>query len=165
MSKVYYRSLGKSVCADVIPFFEDGEFKLFYLRDYRDIASCGEGCPWCLLTTKDLVNYVDHGPVLLRGTPDEQDLYVFTGSVIKHNDEYIVFYTGHNPHLRQQGLPEQKILKAVSKDLIHWEKDKRFVFEAPDYLEMHDFRDPFVFFDEEKQEFNMHKFKGVDSYC
>lgn len=155
MSKVYYRSPGKSVCADVIPFFEDGEFKLFYLRDYRDIPNEGEGCPWCYLTTKDLVNYVDHGPVLLRGTKDEQDLYVFTGSIIKHGDEYVIFYTGHNPHLRQQGFPEQKILKATSKDLLHWTKDKSFVFEAPDYLEMHDFRDPFVFYIEEKQEYAM----------
>ena len=31
MKKVYYRSPGKSVCADVIPFYENGEFKLFYL--------------------------------------------------------------------------------------------------------------------------------------
>lgn len=155
MKKVYYRSPGKSVCADVIPFFDNGEFKLFYLRDYRDIDNDGEGCPWCLLTTKDLVNYVDHGPVLLRGTVDEQDLYVFTGSIIKHKDEYIIFYTGHNPHLRKQGFPEQKILKAVSKDLIHWQKDKSFVFEAPEYLEMHDFRDPFVYFDESSKEFLM----------
>lgn len=155
MKEVYYRSPEKSVCADVIPFFENGEFKLFYLRDYRDWENCGEGCPWCLLTTKDLVNYVDHGPVLLRGTKEEQDLYVFTGSIIKHNDEYVIFYTGHNPHLRRQGLPEQKILKATSKDLLHWEKDKSFVFEAPSYLEMHDFRDPFVYFDEERKEYGM----------
>ncbi|HHT66900.1 MAG TPA: DUF4975 domain-containing protein [Erysipelotrichaceae bacterium] len=155
MRKVYYRSPGKSVCADVIPFFENGEFKLFYLRDYRDIENEGEGCPWCLLTTKDLVNYVDYGPVLLRGAKDEQDLYVFTGSIIKNGDEYVIFYTGHNPHLRRQGFPEQKILRATSKDLINWKKDKGFVFEAPDHLEMHDFRDPFVYFDKDKKQYSM----------
>jgi len=148
---MFYRAPGKAVCADVIPFYHDGEFKLFYLRDYRDIENCGEGCPWCLLTTKDLVNYVDHGPVLLRGTQGEQDLYVFTGCCIKLGDKFVIYYTGHNPHLRRQGFPEQKILRATSDDLLHWEKDKDFVFEAPDYLEMHDFRDPFVYFDEEKQ--------------
>lgn len=152
---MFYRAPGKAVCADVIPFFEDGEFKLFYLRDYRDVAEHGEGCPWCLLTSKDLVCYKDEGPVLLRGKEDEQDLYVFTGCCIRHEDKYMIFYTGHNPHLRAKGMPEQKILRAVSSDLVHWEKDKNFVFEAPDWLEMHDFRDPFVYFDEEKGKYAM----------
>ena len=152
---MFYRAPGKAVCADVIPFFEDGEFKLFYLRDYRDIEAHGEGCPWCLLTTKDLVHYEDKGPVLLRGEEDEQDLYVFTGCCIKAGEEYVIYYTGHNPHLRAKGFPEQKILRATSRDLIHWEKDKSFVFAAPDWLEMHDFRDPFVFFDEEKKKYCM----------
>lgn len=152
---MYYRSKGKSVCADVIPFYEDGEFKLFYLRDYRDIKNDGEGCPWCLLTTKDLVNYTDNGPTILRGSKDEQDLYVFTGCTVKYNGEYYVFYTGHNPHLRRQGLPEQKILMAKGDRLTNLHKVKDFVFEAPEWLEMHDFRDPFVFFDEQKNKYCM----------
>ena len=103
---MYYRSPKKSVCADVIPYYENGTYYLFYLRDYRNIEQDGEGCPWCLLTTRDLVHYQDHGPVLLRGSEEEQDLYVFTGSVFKENDTYYIFYTGHNPHLRKKGLPE-----------------------------------------------------------
>ncbi|MGM9813807.1 MAG: family 43 glycosylhydrolase [Candidatus Enteromonas sp.] len=145
---MFYRSPENSVCADVIPFYENGEWKLFYLRDYRDIEGKGEGCPWCLLTTKDLVHYEDHGPVLLRGSEEEQDLYVFTGSVFKKGDTYYIFYTGHNPHLRAKGFPEQKILMATSKDLLHWDKVKDFVFEAPSFLEKHDFRDPFVYVDD-----------------
>ncbi len=152
---MFYRAPGKAVCADVIPFYEDGVFKLFYLRDYRDVEAHGEGCPWCLLTSEDLVHYTDYGPVLLRGSEEEQDLYVFTGCCIKAGGEYVIFYTGHNPHLRAKGLPEQKILRAVSRDMIHWEKDKSFVFAAPSWLEMHDFRDPFVFFDEEKGRYCM----------
>lgn len=155
MKKIYYRSQESSVCADVIPYFEDGEFKLFYLRDYRNVEKHGEGCPWCLLTTNNLLDYVDHGEVLKRGTVDDQDLYVFTGSIFKKDDIYYIYYTGHNPHLRQKGLPEQKILRATSKDLINWEKDKDFVFEAPDYLEKHDFRDPFIYFDKEKGLYGM----------
>ncbi len=152
---MFYKAEGKSVCADVIPFYEDGVFKLFYLNDYRDPEKHGEGCPWCLLTTKDLVEYDDKGPVLLRGGKDEQDLFVFTGCCVKKGGEYVIFYTGHNPYLRAQGKPEQKILRAVSKDMLHWEKDKNFVFEAPEWLEMHDFRDPFVFYSEEKAKYCM----------
>lgn len=152
---MYYRAPEKAVCADVIPFYENGEFKLFYLRDYRDISVHGEGCPWCLLTSSDLVHFHDHGSVLLRGGEEEQDLYVFTGCCIRAGEEYMIFYTGHNPHLREKGLPEQKILRATSRDLLHWEKDRDFVFAAPDWLEMHDFRDPFVFYDEERKEYCM----------
>lgn len=91
---MFYKAEGKSVCADVIPFYEDGVFKLFYLNDYRDPEKHGEGCPWCLLTTKDLVEYDDKGPVLLRGGKDEQDLFVFTGCCVKNGGEYVIFYTG-----------------------------------------------------------------------
>lgn len=152
---MYYRANGKAVCADVIPYYEDGTFYLFYLRDYRDRENHGEGCPWCLLTTRDLVHYEDHGEVLVRGSVEDQDLYVFTGSCTKHNGEYYIYYTGHNPHLRRAGLPEQKVLLAKSTDLYHWQKVKDFALEAPAYLEMHDYRDPFVYFDEEKQKYCM----------
>lgn len=152
---MYYRAKGKAVCADVIPYYENGTFYLFYLRDYRDVETHGEGCPWCLLTTRDLVHYEDHGEVLVRGTKEEQDLYVFTGSCTKYKDEYYIFYTGHNPHKRKAGFPEEKILLAKSQDLYHWEKVEDFCLEAPAYLEMHDYRDPFVFYDEEKQIYGM----------
>ena len=123
---MYYRADGKAVCADVIPFYENGMFYLFYLRDYRDPESHGEGCPWCLLTSDDLVHYHDHGEVLVRGGKDDQDLYVFTGSCIKANGSYYIFYTGHNPYKRAAGLPEQKILLARSEAPPHWDK-------APDF--------------------------------
>lgn len=152
---MFYRAEGKSVCADVIPYYENGKFYLFYLRDYRDWDAHGEGCPWCLLTTEDFVHYTDHGEVLPRGTKEEQDLYVFTGSCNKFNGEYYIFYTGHNPHLRRAGKPEQKILLAKSSDLYHWEKVKDFCLEAPEWLEIHDYRDPYVYFDETKQKYAM----------
>ncbi len=152
---MFYRAPGRAVCADVIPLFDENEFKLFYLRDYRDIEADGEGCPWCLLRTSNLVDYRDEGEVLVRGKKEEQDLYVFTGSCIKVNGEYIIYYTGHNPHLRKQGLPEQKILRATSKDAFHWVKDKNFCFAAPEGFEIHDFRDPFVYFDEDKKRYGM----------
>ena len=152
---MYYRSEGRSACADVIPYYEDGTFYLFYLRDLREPERLGEGCPWCLLTTKDFVNYTEHGEVLPRGPEDAQDRWVFTGSCIKVNDEYYIFYTGHNHHLVPQGKPMQKLLLAKSKDLLHWEKDPTFVMEAPAWLEMHDYRDPYVYFDEKHREYRM----------
>jgi len=152
---MYYRAPGNAVCADVIPYYENGTYYLFYLRDYRDFEKHGEGCPWCLLTTTDLVHYVDHGEVLLRGAENEQDLYVFTGSCIKYNGEYYIYYTGHNPHKAAQGVPMEKILLAKSSDLYHWDKVRDFQLAAPEAYEMHDYRDPFVYYDGEKQKYCM----------
>ena len=60
--------------ADFIPFYWKGEYHLFYLKDYRDIAGHGEGTPWCHLVTRDFVNFVDHGECLARGSSEDQDL-------------------------------------------------------------------------------------------
>jgi len=147
---MYYRSEKPSVCADVIPYYENGTYYLFYLLSYRDSAK-GEGCPWCLVTTTDLVHYTDHGVVIPEGDLTSQDLEVFTGSCTKHNGEYYIFYTGRSLRKKAAGLPEQKIMLAKSTDLYHWEKVPGFELTAPEQFEMHDYRDPFVFFHEEKQ--------------
>ncbi len=144
---MYYRPDEKAACGDVIPFYRDGTWYLFYLKDYRDLENCGEGVPWCLLTTQDLVHFTEHGEVIPRGTPQEQDLYVFTGSCIDAGDKYYIFYTGHNHHMIPAGGRQERILLAESDDLIHWRKCPDFVLDAPEWASCHDFRDPFVFKD------------------
>ena len=145
---MYFRPNKRSVAADVIPYFENGKYYLFYLRDDRDIEKVGEGCEWHLLITEDLVHFEDKGVVIHQGNKDEQDLYVYTGCVIKKEDTYYIFYTGHNPHFERDGRGAQKVLMAKSKDLIHWEKEKDFILAPNDpNLEQNDFRDPFVFYE------------------
>src|SRR6476469_4961182 len=77
--------------ADFIPFYEDGTYHLFYLLDWRDAERHGEGTPWYKITTNDFVHFEDHGQMLARGTKEEQDLYVFNGSVIKAKGQYHIF--------------------------------------------------------------------------
>ena len=142
--------------ADVIPFFWAGEYHLFYLKDYRDRAGHGEGTPWWHLGTRDFVTFTDYGQALARGAPDEQDLYVFTGSVVYGNGQFHIFYTGHNPYFRQQVRPEQGVMHSVSSDLIHWVKVPEDTFYAPlERYEPHDWRDPFVFWNQEAGEWWM----------
>lgn len=137
-------------CADFIPYYENGVYHLFYLRDFRGDSAYGEGIPWYQVETKDFVHFEDQGEMLPKGTSEEQDLYVFTGSVIKAKGQYHIFYTGHNPHFGEKGLPVQGILHAVSDDLHHWVKRKEWVMYAnPQYYEKDDFRDPFVYFSPE----------------
>jgi len=141
---------------DFIPFYKDGKFRLFYLHDWRDKARHGEGTPWYQISTDDFVHFTEHGEMLARGTKDEQDLYVFTGSVIEGEGRYHIFYTGHNPYLRKQGKPEQGVMHAVSEDLLKWRKIPVDTFYAPtDRFEPHDWRDPFVFWNKEAGEYWM----------
>lgn len=146
---MFYRPLGKAVAADVIPYYKDGEFYFFYLKDFRDMETEGEGVPWYLIKTKDFVNFTDCGEVLQRGDKNDQDLFVFTGSVIENNGKYYLFYTGHNPHKREQNSPEQCVMLATSDDCVHFVKTD-FMYFAPDGYEMHDWRDPFVYKDGNK---------------
>jgi len=145
------------VAGDFIPFYENGVWHLFYLKDYRDHEGHGEGTPWFHLVTRDLVRFEDWGEALPRGSADEQDLYVFTGSVLAANDQYHIYYTGHNPHLRDQGRPVQGVMRATSPDLRAWRKDDLPVFLAPTEAgyEPDDWRDPFVFWNDEAGEYWM----------
>jgi len=153
--KIFYRPK-TGVCADFIPFYDEGEFKLYFLRDYRDRENHGEGTPWQLTMTKDLVNFTDEIEVLPRGSQEEQDLYVFTGCVNKIDDIYHIFYTGHNPHLRKLGRPEQAVMHAISRDGINFSKVPEDTFFAPEEAyEMHDWRDPFVYYDEKAGHYKM----------
>jgi len=151
----FYRPAG-AWAADFIPFYKDGTFHLFYLLDWRDPHKHGEGTPWYQISTRDFVHFTEHGEMLPRGTPQEQDLYVFTGSVIEGEGRYHIFYTGHNSYLRRQGKPEQAVMHAVSDDLLHWRKIPEDTFYAPQVtFEPHDWRDAFVFRNEEAGEYWM----------
>ncbi|MBZ0288495.1 MAG: hypothetical protein K8I30_12835 [Anaerolineae bacterium] len=80
---------------DFIPFYWQGEYHLFYLKDYRQPDVHGEGTPWFHLGTRDFFHFTDYGEALPRGTRDEQDLYVFTGCALEHNGLFHIFL--HRP--------------------------------------------------------------------
>ena len=118
--------------------------------------SMAKAFPWYRITTKDFVNFNEHGEAIPAGRKEEQDMIIGTGSAIKANGQYHIFYTGINAHLREQGKPEQAIMHAVSDDMEQWKKLPEDTFYAPaDIYEPHDWRDPFVFWNEETKEYNM----------
>lgn len=145
-----------AVAGDFIPLYAEGKYQLFYLQDWRDAEKFGEGTPWYRLSTNDFVHFEEHGEVIPRGTKEEQDLFIFTGSAIHAQGKYHIFYTGHNHHLAGQGKPMQAVMHATSNDLQHWTKIPADTFFAPtDKYEKNDWRDPFVFFNEETKSYNM----------
>jgi beta-fructofuranosidase len=155
MDCLFYRPEG-AWAADFIPFYREGRYHLFYLHDWRDPAQHGEGTPWYQVSTEDFVHFTEHGEMLPRGSREQQDLYVFTGSVIQAEGTYHIFYTGHNPHFPKHGRPAQAVMHAVSEDLLHWEKIPEHTFYAPaDCYEADDWRDPFVFWNPEEEAYWM----------
>jgi beta-fructofuranosidase len=152
---IFYRP-DDGVAADFIPFYREGEYHLFYLKDYRDAAGHGEGTPWFHLLTRDFVTFEDLGEALARGPEGSQDVWVFTGSAIEHEGMFHIFYTGHNGHFAGTDRPVQAVMHATSPDLRAWTKDEGFLFVAPtDGYEKDDWRDPFVFWNDEAGEWWM----------
>lgn len=152
---IFYRP-ADGVAADFIPFYWDGAYHLFYLKDYRDEAAYGKGTPWWHVVTRNFVQFDDWGEALPRGAADEPDQWVFTGSVIEHAGAFHIFYTGHNPAMKEHGRPVQTILHATSPDLRTWTKDAGFRFDAPATgYDPDDWRDPFVWHDNALGEFWM----------
>lgn len=156
MARLYYQS-PDAVCGDFMPFGKDGTFYLFYLRDPRvGGRSMGKPFGWDLLKTKDFVHYEDLGNAIPHGTDEEQDQYVFSGSVIKALGQYHAFYTGNNMLFPQQGKPGQVQMHATSDDLLHWTKtDEDLDLMAQPGYDPDDWRDPFLLWDEERQEYRM----------
>ncbi len=151
----FYRPEG-AWAGDFIPFYNHGTFHLFYLLTWRDIPAHGEGTSWYQVSTSDFVHFSEHGLMIDRGTVEDQDLYVFTGSVIEAEGLFHIFYTGHNPHLCQQGKPQEAVMHAISQDLLDWRKVRGDAFFAPQAMfEPDDWRDPFVFWNAEAREYWM----------
>jgi beta-fructofuranosidase len=154
MSILY--SPADGVAADFIPFFWKGDYHLFYLKDYRDVPGHGEGTPWWHLVTRDFVHFQDWGEALARGPEGSQDVWVFTGSAIERSGTFHIFYTGHNGHFEKTERPVQGVMHATSADLRSWTKDAGFLFFAPtERFEKDDWRDPFVFWNAEAEEYWM----------
>ncbi|HEY5836667.1 hypothetical protein [Streptomyces sp.] len=143
---IFFRPPGGWV-GDVIPYFWDGQFWLYYLHETRGGVS-GAGTSWHLARTSDFVHYDYVGEVLPHGLPHEQDLHAYTGSVLEVDGTHHLFYTGSNPAFRDEetGQVLQAVMHAVSTDLLNWTKLPDDTFYAPrDLYDPADWRDPFVY--------------------
>ncbi|WP_018752000.1 GH32 C-terminal domain-containing protein [Paenibacillus sanguinis] len=158
MKKVFYKPKDGWV-GDVIPFYDQGEYKLYYLHDQRVGGDYGNHTTWNLITTKNGLDFENYGTVLPNGGEADPDRNAYTGSVIKDQDGmYHLFYTGHNPNPEfcVNGKPLQVVLKATGPDGIHWTKDPDFKLYGDGVIyEKFDWRDPFVFFNKDQQQYWM----------
>ena len=116
---LHYRPEGGVKAGDVIPFYWNGEYHLFYMK-----TSC-----WSHLVSRDLVHWEELPDALVNGTdpmgPDFEGIW--TGSVVEHDGEFYLFYTGKN---MQDPRGDQKVMQARSTDLVHWTKRPEYTFYA-----------------------------------
>lgn len=133
---IFYRP-EKAVLGDVIPFYDHGEFKPFYLRNFRGNRDQTHRDSWVMLTTKDHVHFTEHDTHIVGGT----------GSVILVDGVYHMFYCTFRL------FPERNYINhAVSTDLNTWTplEEDTFCSDNVIYRPTH-FRDPFVFWEEREQ--------------
>ena len=162
MKNIFYKPKDGWV-GDTIPFAYDGKFYIYYLHDERKGNTqdeYGYRTSWNLLITEDGVNIKDCKVVLPVGEYDDADYACYTGSVIEGNDgQFHMFYTAqnnYNPKYHRDGKPLQYVAHAISTDLINWEKLPELTFGADESIyEPFDWRDPFVFYNEDEKCFDM----------
>lgn len=149
--KAIYPISVEGYVGDTMPFYDDGEYYIFYLADQRKGTQGYH--PWGMMSTKDFGLYEDFGEVIPYGaTGDDQDIALGTGSVVKDKDGlYHAFYTGHN----DMRAPKEAVMHATSKDMKTWDKIPEDTFTGKGVYSEDDFRDPYVFYVEEENQYWM----------
>lgn len=136
---------------DVMPMSDGEKLQLYYLYD-TDHNGVGYH-PIYKFSTSNFYEYQDDGLMVPYGSsPEAPDLAVGTGSVLIAQDGlYHCFYTGHNDTNPEKGLDKECVMHAVSQDNVNWTKLPEDTFYAAENYSGDDFRDPFVFWNEEEQ--------------
>ena len=151
-----------SYVGDAIPYYEDGKYFIYYLDDPRskEKGIYAEETTWGLLESEDGVEYSDKGRVLPLGNSNTPYLNNYTGSVIKGKDNlYYAFFTAFNAENEKyvvDGKAVQSVMVArgESKDHLEIIENSRFIGDNRIY-EIYDWRDPYVFYNEEEDNYWM----------
>lgn len=143
---------------DVMPYFDavSLETYILYLNDiWNDISH--QRHPWHGLKTNNFSSYsiITSGDLLSASDqPSAQDFAIGTGSIIKRDDIYYGFYTGHNPNYPSSCVKRKEGLMLATSPSLTMKFNKNLTFVtlyAPidqGFDEHDNFRDPFVFYDE-----------------
>lgn len=154
MHQLYYQPR-ECWFGDCMPFYHKNRFYLFHQRDTRNPGPFGEPFGWSLACTTDFVKYEDFGEVLPHGDEDAQDQFIYSGSLFAANDVFYAIYTGFNRNYSKKGKAPQVLMIATSTDLINWHKSSEKLALHQEGYDPTEWRDPFVFWNENTQEYVM----------
>lgn len=134
----------QSYVGDAMPYYEDGTYYIYYLKDGGDSFHHSI----YLATTEDFMQYTEHEGPIVEGTAGAQDDWIGTGSMVKVGDRYYLFYTGH---AGSEGFEyQEKVMVAEGTSPTSLEKRADWELTPPDELgQKRDFRDPQAYYDEE----------------
>jgi beta-fructofuranosidase len=152
MHKLYYQPDGHWF-GDCMPFYHAGNFYLYHQRDTRKPGPFGEPFGWALACTNDFVHFEDLGESVKRGGDDEQDQFIFAGSLFEANGVFYAMYTGFNRDYPKQGKASQVLMVATSHDLVNWVKTSEKLVAPQEGYDPYNWRDPYVFWNEDAQEY------------
>src|SRR5687768_3300662 len=125
---------------DPNPYAEDGVYSVFYLQNKGRH-------PWWLTQTSDLATYSTPVEAIPVGEPGAPDYWTGSGSVVRAEDgQYHIFYTGHDPEARPKEVTMHATAPALGGP---WQKQDGDTFAGTPAYDEWDFRDPFVFWNEE----------------
>lgn len=159
MSKIYRRSSDGAAPGDAIPFFHNGVYHLYHLS--CPVDSLGSQYPYrCKASQRhvissDLVHW-EELPIALTPGPDAYDSDgCWTGSMIERRGTYHLFYTGH--HVGVKNPQTICVATSDSNDGGSFTKSPNNPLIKPDptIYEDIDFRDPYVFWNEDEQKYWM----------
>ena len=130
---------------DTMPYYEDGTYYVYYLKEGGDSYNHSI----YLATTKDFVTYTEYDdPILESSRSGGQDGWIGTGSVVKVQDTYYLFYTGHASSDTYEYMEKIMVAKGTSPD--KFEKVEGWEITPPSEIgQKRDFRDPQAYYDAE----------------
>lgn len=135
-------SEGQGFIGDTMPYYEDGTYYIYYLKDMGDSYNHSV----YLTKTKDFVHYEEkQEPILESDHGVAQDSMIGTGSVVKVKEKYYFFYTGHNGNRD----PHETIMVAEGTSPESFTKKAGWEIKPPAEIgQTNDFRDPQAYYDE-----------------
>ncbi len=126
---------------DVMPYYEDGTFYIYYLKDGGDSYNHSI----FLATSKDLADFTEHPGPILEAAPG-RDFWMGTGSVVKVGEKYYLFYTAHNSSPKFEF--DEVIRVAEGASPTSFKKREYWMLTPPAFLGQRiDFRDPQGYYD------------------
>lgn len=140
------KGISQPFVGDCMPYYEDGVYYIYYLKEGGDSFRHSI----FLATTTDFLTYEEQEEPVLVSSDDSaaQDAWIGTGSVVKIDDTYYLFYTGH----ADDGQHEfnETVMLATSDNLRTFEKVADWEMIPDESLgQKRDFRDPQAYYDEE----------------
>lgn len=151
---------------DVMPYYLNGQFEIFFLHDATDLAKYASSGQHAIhkFISKNLLDFTYNGEMIRYGNKATQDHLIGTGGLINAGGTYYFYYTGHNGNSNwlSNNNPgwtntndREAIMCATSTNLTTWTKNTNFLLRATDGYSNYDFRDPYVFYNDEFAEYWM----------